>query len=352
MARNLIPENEFDNVRKSAPRQNYEDVKDLTEAYERNGFGKLDTIPHRLMVTVLDDVLEDLHKAKREAEDKREYQKAELLRKKIRLVQRQFGEKQMWQVTDQQRREVSQMDKAKEILSKTFKETWRNKKHEAVMENLSRKRILEETHSREKKELEKKISRLPPPVATMSKELVSYVTLEKHMRKNGQYQDASVLAKKIEKIAPMEQRQAERRFKAKIDETRKKLNEKHEEERKQLFEHSKAALIRVRDNRKIAANINKQNMKMHSTALNHALKLEMNEPSGWKRTVRPTVEKRAHFYETTSTRRGTQVLESVANARLFAPKLSEMHEFENEPDCMIDYETYAERKSSGFIIRD
>ena len=93
-------------------------------------------------------------------------------------------------------------------------------------------------------------------------------------------------------------------------------------------------------------------MKMHSTALNHALKLEMNEPSGWKRTVRPTVEKRAHFYETTSTRRGTQVLESVANARLFAPKLSEMHEFENEPDCMIDYETYAERKSSGFIIRD
>ena len=53
------------------------------------------------------------------------------------------------------------------------------------------------------------------------------------MRKNGQYRDASILAKRIEKIAPLEQKNG-RRFKAKIDETRKKLNEKHEEERKHI----------------------------------------------------------------------------------------------------------------------
>ena len=89
---------------------------------------------------------------------------------------------------------------------------------------------------------------------------------------------------------------------------------------------------------------------MHSTALNHALKLEMNEPAGWKRTIRPTVEKRAHYYETTSSRRGTQVLESVTNSRLFAPKLSEMHEFENEDECIIDYETYSTLKSKGGVL--
>ena len=79
---------------------------------------KLDTIL-RFMVTALDDVLEDLHKAKSEAEDKREYQKENYLEKNC-PVQRQFGEKQMWQVTDQQRREVSHWIRS-EILSRHSK---------------------------------------------------------------------------------------------------------------------------------------------------------------------------------------------------------------------------------------
>ena len=112
---------------------------------KENGFGKLDTIPHRLMVTVLDDVLEDLHKAKSEAEDKREYQKQNYLGKKLVLFRGNLVKSKCGRLLTSKGEKYRNMDKAKEILSKTFKETWRNKKHEAVMENLSRKRILEET---------------------------------------------------------------------------------------------------------------------------------------------------------------------------------------------------------------
>ena len=346
----VLPENEFDMVMPPAARENYENVKDLHDAYQRSGYGKEDRIPHRLMVTLMDFVLEDLGRAKTEAEGRRQYKKAEEITKRVNVVRRQFREKQEWQLQDQQRIEMSQMDKAKDILADTFRNKWNNTKHEAIIENAHRKRITEEKHAREIRDLERKIRKIPPPVAAMSKELVGYVALEKHMRKNGQYQDATTLAKKIEKLAPIEQAAAVKKFRLQIDSMREKLKEKHEEERKQLFEHSKAALIKVRDDRAIASNVNKQAMKMHSNALNHALTLEMNEPAGWNRNIRPIVEKRAHYWETTSSKRGTQVLESVTNSRLYAPKLSETHEFENQDDCIIDYDTYATLKLTGGVL--
>ena len=36
----VLPENEFDMVMPPAARENYENVKDLHEAYQRNGYGK------------------------------------------------------------------------------------------------------------------------------------------------------------------------------------------------------------------------------------------------------------------------------------------------------------------------
>ena len=183
----------------------------------------------------------------------------------------------------------------------------------------------------------------------MSKELVSYVTLEAHMRKNGQYADAKNLYKKIKLLAPQEQKAAEKKHDQKILKMRQKLQEKQEEENKSFSEWSKSNLIKVRDQKIIASKINKQSIRMHSEALNHALNLEMIEPAGWKRTVKPTVEKRAHFEETTSTKRGTQVLASVSHQRLQAPALSSMHEFKNEADCMISYDEYETLKFEGGV---
>ena len=69
----VLPENEFDMVMPPAARENYENVKDLHDAYQRSGYGKEDRIPHRLMVTLMDFVLEDLGRAKTEAEGRRPF---------------------------------------------------------------------------------------------------------------------------------------------------------------------------------------------------------------------------------------------------------------------------------------
>ena len=159
----VLPENEFDMVMPPAARENYENVKDLHDAYQRSGYGKEDRIPHRLMVTLMDFVLEDLGRAKTEAEGRRQYKKAEEITKRVNVVRRQFREKQEWQLQDQQRIEMSKMDKAKDILADTFRNKWNNTKHEAIIENAHRKRITEEKHAREIRDLERKIGKIPPP---------------------------------------------------------------------------------------------------------------------------------------------------------------------------------------------
>ncbi len=349
MAAKWLAEGEFDQVQPPLARRNYGDLKSLHAAYSANGYGRADTIPHRLMVTVLDHYLEDLKVARIAAEGKRQYRLAQELTNRFNEAKKQFREKQEWQVKDQQRQEVKQMEQAEKIMSTTFKSTWNNKHEDTLLENEERKKILEQKQERENRELEKTIRRLPPPVASMSKELVGYVALEEHMRKNGQYSDAIQLYKKIQKLAPQEQRAAEEKHAATIQKMRQKLEEQQEEEKKSFYEWSKANLIKIRDGRVIASKVNKQSIRMHSEALNHALTLEMIEPAGWKRTVKPTVAKRAHYEETTSTKRGTQVLASVSHGRLHAPTLCGMHEFKNEPECMISFDEYETLKWDGGV---
>ena len=58
-------------------------------------------------------------------------------------------------------------------MAETFKKTWNGKKTDAVVENAAKKRILDEkTSAGSKRPREKNRSRIPPPVASMSKELV------------------------------------------------------------------------------------------------------------------------------------------------------------------------------------
>ena len=347
MAEKFLAEGEFDKVQTPVARKSYANMKSLTEVFQLNGYSESDIVPHRMMVTVLDHCLEDWKKARALAEKKRQYSEAEKITRRIAQAKKDFRSKQEWQVKEQQRQEVIQMDAATKIMKTSFKEFWDDKYEDTNRENAIRKELLEEKHARDRRELEKKIAKLPPPVASMSKELVGYVTMEEHMRRNGQYYDAEILNKKIQKLAPIEQKNAEEKFYENIDNMRKKLDTLHEEERKTLFETSKAHLIKVRDGRIVAAKVNKQAMAMHSEALNHALALEMIEPAGWKRTIKPTVEKRKHYDQTTSAKRGTQVLASVSHARLDAPQLCSMHEFQTEPSCMITYDEYSQLQHYG-----
>ena len=341
MAEKFLAEGEFDKVQAPLARKSYAHMQSLAGVFKLNGYSESDIVPHRLMVTALDHCLEDWKKARAVAEKKRQYSEAEKITHRIAQAKKDFRSKQQWQVKEQQRQEVIQMDVATKIMKTSFKEYWDRKYEDTTHENAKREELLEEKQARDRRELEKKIAKLPPPVASMSKELVGYVTMEEHMRKNGQYYDAEILNKKIQKLAPLEQKNAEKTFYENIDKMRQKLDTLHEEERKTLFETSKAHLIKIRDGRIVAAKVNKQAMTMHSEALNHALALEMIQPAGWKRTIKPTVEKRKHYDQTTSAKRGTQVLASVSHARLDAPQLCSTHDFQTEPGCMITYDEYS-----------
>lgn len=140
MAAKWLAEGEFDQVQPPLARRNYGDLKSLHAAYSANGYGRADTIPHRLMVTVLDHYLEDLKVARIAAEGKRQYRLAQELTNRFNEAKKQFREKQEWQVKDQQRQEVKQMEQAEKIMSTTFKSTWNNKHEDTLLENEERKK--------------------------------------------------------------------------------------------------------------------------------------------------------------------------------------------------------------------
>ena len=155
---------------------------------------------------------------------------------------------------------------------------------------MRRRNFSTEALEREEQELRRKISKLPRPRNRMSMATLNTIHMEKHMSNNHQYRDAKELHRRLQLQLPKEKARFEKMHKKKIERMWAKVRAKHDFEKDQLFEKNKAARIKIRDARAAAFQNMRQRILNNKQDLTHALRNEMNEPSGWRQTIRPVLQ--------------------------------------------------------------
>lgn len=327
----------------------YHDVRDLNEAYSRSGFGEGAIVPHREMVIILNKALRDTEQARTEAVREKRYKDSARLSAVQKLMREQFRQRQETQMHQQQEHELRQMDLATKIIKKKFRREWDQKLSHVEMECEAADQLLSQKQLKGRRMLKRRISNLPKPKNRMSKQMVALVQAEKHMAKNHQYSDAAELNKRIQKQLPVEKARFRRVYEKRIENIRVQHSKNEEFDSDLLFEKNKLNKLSVRDEKALADREMRLKLANHELALRHALKNELNEPAGWMRTVKPIVPRRKNHHKTSSIHRGTQVLASVSHARLEAPSLCDMHDFDMESGMStLTWEEFEESKRHGY----
>ena len=327
----------------------YHDVRDLNEAYARSGFDKNAIVPHREMVIILDRALHDTEQARIEAVRDKRYKDSARLSAVQKIMQQQFRQRQEAQMHKQQDHELKQMELATKINHKTCREDWDKRLSPVEMECEMADQLLSQKQLKGRRMLKRRIHNLPKPKNRMSKQMVALVQAEKHMAKNHQYRDAAELNRRIQKQMPVEKARFRRVYEKRIENMRVNHAKKEQFDIDLQFEKNKLSKLSVRDEKALAERELHLKLANHQLALRHALKNELNEPAGWMRTVKPIVARRKNHHKTSSIHRGTQVLASVSHARLEAPSLCDMHDFNKDPSMStLTWEEFQESKRLGF----
>lgn len=327
----------------------YRDVIDLNHAYELSGFDKGAIVPHREMVIILDAALKDTELARKDAVKSKRYKDAARLSAVQKIMRIQFRQRQQAQLIRQQEHELKQMSLAKAIIRTKFKNHWDHEMNNIDNECDVANQLLSQKQNKNRKMLRRKIKSLPKPKGRMSKQMIALMRSEDNMGHNHQYRDAEELNKRIKKQLPVEKARFHKVYEQRIERIELNHYKKEQFASDLQFEKNKSNKIRARDEKLIAVIEVKRQLANHELALRHALANELNEPAGYKRTVRPAVDRRRNFHSTSSTRRGTQVLASVSHARLEAPSLCDMHDFDMAPEVgTLTYAEHLESKNIGF----
>ena len=327
----------------------YHNVSSLDEAYKLSGFDQGAIVPHREMVLILNAALRDTEQARIKAVSEKRYKDAARLSKVQDLMRRQFRARQQAQLVRQQDHELHQMKLASDIIRSKFKRDWGRKMEQVVEECDVADSLLHQKQAKGRHMLRRRIKSLPKPKNRMSKQMIALMHAEGHMARNHQYRDAAELNRRIKKQLPVEKARFRKIYENRIERLRTNHGQKEEFDKDLLFEKNKLAKLRIRQERELATVELKRQLANHERALCHALANELNEPAGYRRTVKPVVERRKNYHKTSSVHRGTQVLASVSHARLEAPSLCAMHDFDAAaPTSTLSWGEFKRSKELGF----
>lgn len=316
------------------------------------GFDKGAIVPHREMVLILDQALKDTERARKEAVQKKKYKDAARYSAVQKVMRVQFRQRQQAQLSRQQEHELKQMALAKDLIRHKFKDHWDHEMNHIDNECDTANQLLEQKQRKGRKTLQRRVNALPKPKNRMSKAMIALIQAEEHMAHNHKYKDASELNKRIQKRLPVEKARFHQIYEKRIERIEQNHYKKEEFAQDLQFEKNKLSKVRARDEKVIAVVEVRRQLANHELSLRHALKNELNEPAGWKRTVKPVVARRSNFDRTSSTRRGTQVLASVSHARLEAPSLCDMHDFKDPVKMStLNWEEFEESKRLGYTQR-
>ncbi|KAE9347541.1 hypothetical protein PR003_g6867 [Phytophthora rubi] len=309
-------------------KKNPMEIKSLVDVFAVFGFSADDIIDKHDQCTIfkkiraeLDDLLRDL------AMNTKKYDKAIVLRDRLRLIKREFVEMQGTYETRRQEKEGQQFSRGT-VLAKQRSDVLSAARTEACeREILHHQEELKKTHEVERAQLETYLNKLQEPHVKFSKLLLELKNTEKNLARLKLFEDAKNVFVRADSMERDQRALNTAKFERFKEKKRALLLEQQEQELAEADEkltEKRYVVMRVNDNHR---KTEVQRMKNLKVDMNHAHTMDMHDKKAFSTNAAAAVRK-SHG-ATSSTYRGQQLLSTVQGKRLEVASLCLLHDSEN-----------------------
>ncbi|KAJ0397885.1 hypothetical protein ATCC90586_006471 [Pythium insidiosum] len=308
-------------------KRNPMEIKSLNDVFAVFGYSPEDFIDRHDQCIIFKRIRSELETLLRElSTSTKKYDKAVLLRDRLRAIKHEFIEMQGTYEKRRQDQEQAQFQRGV-TLSKARCET-----NCATRTALSEREIqfkkddLLRTHAVEREQLESFLRRLPEPHVKFSKLLLELKDTEANLARLKLFEDAKNVYVRADAMEKEERARNTANFEKYKETKRALLRQKHQEEIAELDEkllEKKYILMRSDDS---SRSIESQRVKNLWHDMGHAHTMDLHEKKIFSTNPTPSVRKN---HVTSSTLRGQQLLSTVQGKRLEVASLCAIHDSES-----------------------
>ncbi|KAG7400877.1 hypothetical protein PHYBOEH_004089 [Phytophthora boehmeriae] len=309
-------------------KKNPMDIKSLVDVFTVFGFSAEDIIDSHDQCTIFKKIRTELDELLRElATSTKKYDKAILLRDRLRLIKREFVEMQGTYETRRQGQEKLQFNRGI-VLAKHRSDTLcAARTNDCEREILHKQEELRNTHEVERAQLETYLHKLKEPHVKFSSLLLELKNTEKNLARLKLFEDAKNVFVRMDGMEREQRALNTAKFESFKGKKRALLLEKQQQElaeaREKLME-KRYVVMRANDSHRKTET---QRMKNLATDMKHAHTMDMHSKKVF--STNPVAVVRASHGTTASTYRGQQLLSTVQGKRLEVTSLCVLHDNEN-----------------------
>ncbi|KAG2790749.1 hypothetical protein PC129_g6994 [Phytophthora cactorum] len=304
------------------------DIKSLVDVFTVFGFSADDIIDKHDQCTIfkkiraeLDDLLRDL------SLNTKKYDKAIVLRDRLRLIKREFVEMQGTYESRRQEKETQQFSRGIVLAKQRSDVLYAADTDNYEREILHRQEELKKTHEVERAQLETYLNKLQEPHVKFSKFLLELKNTEKSLAKLKLFEDAKNVFVRVDSMERGERALNAAKFEKFKENRRSLLLQKQQQELAEAEEkltEKRYVVQRANENHR---KMEVQRMKNLKVDMKHEHTMDMHSKKVFSTNAVAAVRK-SHS-ATSSTYRGQQLLSTVQGKRLEVASLCLLHDSEN-----------------------
>ncbi|KAL3671458.1 hypothetical protein V7S43_003380 [Phytophthora oleae] len=318
----------LDSKTPAGSKNNPMDIKSLVHVFAVFGYSAEDIIDKHDQCTIfkkiraeLDDLLRDL------SMKTKKYDKAIVLRDRLRLIKREFVEMQGTYENRRQEKEEQQFSRGIVLAKQRSDVQCAARTDSCEREILHQQEELRKTHEVERAQLETYLNKVQEPHVKFSRLLLELKNTENNLAKLKLFEDAKNVSARVDSLERDQRALNTANFEKFKENKRALLLEKQQEElaeaREKLME-KRYVVMRANDtHRKTEV----QRMKNLTVDMKHAQTMDMHNKKVFS-TNAVAVVRKSHG-TTSSTYRGQQLLSTVQGKRLEVTSLCLLHDSEN-----------------------
>ncbi|ETI52742.1 hypothetical protein F442_04170 [Phytophthora nicotianae P10297] len=309
-------------------KKNPMDIKSLVDVFTVFGFSADDIIDKHDQCTIfkkiraeLDDLLRDL------SLNTKKYDKAIVLRDRLRLIKREFVEMQGTYEGRRQEKETQHFNRGVVLAKQRSDILCAARAENYEREILHRQKELKKTHEVERAQLETYLNKLQEPHVKFSSLLLELKNTEKNLAKLKLFEDAKNVFVRVDSMEREERVLNTAKFERFKENKRALLLQKQQQELAEAEEkltEKRYVVQRANDNHR---KTELQRMKNLKADMKHAHTMDMHSKKIFSTNAVAAVRKSHNA--TSSTYRGQQLLSTVQGKRLEVASLCLLHDSEN-----------------------
>ncbi|RLN61547.1 hypothetical protein BBJ29_005069 [Phytophthora kernoviae] len=304
------------------------DIKSLVDVFAVFGFTAEDIIDRHDQCTIFKKIRTELDKLLRElATGTKKYDKAILLRDRLRLIKREFVEMQGTYEIRRQEQEKQQFNRGTVLAKHRSGALCATRTDECEREILHKQEELGKTHEVERVQLETYLNKLKEPHVKFSSLLLELKNTEKNLARLKLFEDAKNVFVRMDSMERDQRALNTAKFERFKEKKRALLLEKQQQELAEAKEKLMEKRYMVMRANNSYRKTEEQRMKNLVTDMKHAHTMDMHGKKVF--STNPVAVVRTSHGATASTYRGQQMLSTVQGKRLEVTSLCVLHDNEN-----------------------